>query len=172
MMELKCRDSYNWLLHLYYVRGEYDYLERLLNNLQMRSGYSWYLKGLIALRNCSVQEALKNFDKIASSSSSHVIQDIHHIKAVSRCLLLLGKHHQVIELIRETGLKHCSGDWQLWFMLGDCYLHCGNIPLAKEAFQHAIQNSTQLEPFLQLANCYLIEEDYKNAILVLRKANE
>lgn len=173
MSELKCKDNYNWLLHLHYVRGEYNQLERFIDNLAIKSSYSYYLQGLIALRSsASVQEALKMFDKIASLSNLEAISDLYHIKAVARCYLLLGQHQKVIELIRENGLKYYPNDWQLWSMLGNCFLHSQNISQAKNAFQHAITNSTQIEPFLHLANCCMIDGDYKTAIFVLRKASE
>lgn len=165
--ELRCKQAYNWLLHLHYVRGEYDFCCDQINRIECTSEYSWYLKGLISLRDKgNVKEALGYFNQIKSLSN------VYYIKAVIRCLLLLGRHTEVSEVIRETGLRMAPNDWQLWFILGNCYFHSGNIPLAKDAYQHSLQNSNTVEPFLLLAQCHSIEGDSKSAIFVLRRAAE
>lgn len=165
--ELRPKETYNWLLHLHYVRGEYNYCCEQINRIDCSSEYSWYLKGLISLRDKgNVKEALTFFNHIKSLSN------VYYIKAIIRCLLLLGRHTEVSEVIRETGLQMTQNDWQLWLILGNCYLHSGNIPLAKDAYQHALQNANTVEPFLLLAQCHTIEGDTKSAIFVLRRATE
>ncbi|XP_053205067.1 Bardet-Biedl syndrome 4 protein homolog [Panonychus citri] len=165
--ELRSKESYNWLLHLHYVRGEYNYCCEQINRIDCSSEYSWYLKGLISLRDKgNVKEALSFFNHIKSLSN------VYYIKAVIRCLLLLGRHTEVSEVIRETGLQMAQNDWQLWLILGNCYLHSGNISLAKDAYQHSLQNANTVEPFLLLAQCHTIEGDTKSAIFVLRRATE
>lgn len=178
MTELKSKENFNWLLHLHYVRGEYDLFEKQLDLIKANSSYSWYLRGLIVLRRTgNVKEGLKYFTHITQSTNGPIYHDVSHIKAIARCLLLLGQHNQVCELVRDTGLRLYPNDWQLCHMLGECYLHLGNISSAKDAFQRAIQNSNQLtnnhvSPFLLLAQCFTIEGDQKAAISVLRKASE
>lgn len=74
--------------------------------------------------------------------------------------------------MRDCALKFNANDWQLWQLLGSALLHQFDLHGAKEAFQHALQTSNQIEPFLSLSQCHLLEADQKSAIFVLRRAVE
>jgi cytochrome c-type biogenesis protein CcmH/NrfG len=86
--------------------------------------------------------------------------------------LIAGQHSQVIRLLRESALHANANDWQLWHLLGCELLHQFDLFAAKEAFQHALQTSNQVEPFVLLSQCHLLESDPKSAIFVLRRAVE
>lgn len=167
IIEVKCKESYNWLIHLHYIRGEYDLCHQRIKAINITSEYSYYLRGLIALRSKGdVKSALNFFNQILSKNNATFI------KAIARCLMIWGKHNVVCDLIQENGLRIAPNDWQLWYILGNSYLHLGNIASAKDAFQHSLQTSNQVDPFLSLALCHSIESDYKSAIFVLRRAAE
>jgi len=63
-------------------------------------------------------------------------------------------------------------DPQVWHLIGTAFMHEGNLALARDAFQRAIQSSTRADSFLSLAKLHIKEGDTKSAIFVLRKASE
>ena len=77
-----------------------------------------------------------------------------------------------MRLVRQCVLKNNGTDWQLHHLLGCELLHQFDLAGAREAFQHALQTSNQVEPFLALSQCHLLESDPKSAIFVLRRAVE
>ena len=165
--DLKCKEIYNWLIHLHYIRGEYHLIDQLIDQVNFKSEYFLYLKGLIELRKSGdVKKTLSFFNQIKSFNNPT------YIKAAVRCIMLLGNHNYVCDIIKETGLRLAPNDWQLWNMLGNSYFHLGNINLAKDAYQHCIQTTNQIEPFLSLSKCHSIEGDNKLAIFVHKSASE
>ena len=137
-----------------------------MDELQVESEYCLFLKGLIKLRDGNAKNALQQFNQLKS------INNTTYIKAIAKCLLILGKHQNVCDIIKEVGLKVAHNDWQLWTLYGYSLLFIGATQQAKEAFQSALQNTSQVEPFIALAKCQIAEMDYKSAIFVLRRATE
>ncbi|CAG2167499.1 unnamed protein product [Oppiella nova] len=164
--EIPSVERYNWLFHMHYVRAEYDQCLNQIQRFNTHSEYAVYLTGLIRLREGDAKSALMAFDSIKT------INNPTYIKAISRCLTLLGRHQNVCDLIKEVGLKVTPNDWQLWCLFGNALLYMGNIQPAKDAFQNALQTTNQIEPFISLAQCHIAESDYKSAIFVLRRATE
>lgn len=164
--ELLPYERYNWLYHLHFVRNDYQGCVEQMDRLQVESEYCLFLRGLIKLREGNAKAALQQFNLLKS------INNTTYIKAIARCLLILGKHQNVCDLIREVGLKVSNNDWQLWTLYGYALLFLGATQPAKEAFQSALQNTSQVEPFIALARCQIAEMDYKSAIFVLRRATE
>ncbi|KAI1289243.1 Bardet-Biedl syndrome 4 -like protein [Halotydeus destructor] len=165
--EFKPIESLNWLYHLHYVRSEFEICEKQMDRFKPESEYAMYLKGLIQLRNGgNVRGALDCFSQTKSLANPV------YIKAIVRCLVLLGRHQSVCDLVRETALTQAPSDWQLWHMLGLAHYHLGNVPLAKDAFQHSLQTTNRSDPFVQLSLCHIAENDFKSAIFVLRRASE
>lgn len=83
----RSKETLNWLLHLHYVRGEFDRLEQMTLCDHKPSDYALYLRGLVQLRQRSeVKAALRSFSTIQSTNEPL------YSKAVARCLMLLGKN--------------------------------------------------------------------------------
>ena len=167
--ELKPIESNDWLLHMHYIRGEYDRCERLISRSDQNtvSDYSHYVKALIRLRvGSDVKNALQCLHQMDSTG------DPVYIKAVIKCLVLMGRHSEVIDMMRDKALIACPNDWQVWHLIGLSFFHSGNMTLAKDAFQRSIQSSSQPDPYLMLCRCHLVEKDCKSAIFILRKACE
>ena len=91
-------ERYNWLYHIHYVRGEYDQCLKQMDTYKSRSEYATYLTGLIRLREGDAKSALNSFNSLKSINNST------YIKAIARCLTLLGRHQNVCDLIKEIGL--------------------------------------------------------------------
>lgn len=159
-------ERYNWLYHAHFVCNEYEDCISRMDRLNVESEYCLYLKGLIRLRQGDPKSALQQFNQLKS------INNTTYIKAIARCLLILGKHQNVCDIIKEVGLKVAHHDWQLWTLYGHSLLFMGSTAQAKEAFQTALTNSNQVEPFIALAKCHISEYDFKSAIFVLRRAIE
>lgn len=166
MKELQPIERYNWLYHIHYVRAEFDICEEQVEKRNCISEYSIYIKGLIKLRNGDAKGAFGSFYSLKTTNNPT------YIKAIGRCLSLLGQHQAVCELIKDIGLKLSTNDWQLWSLYGNSLLFLGQIGQAKDAFQNALQTTNQIEPFLSLAQCMIAESDNKSAIFVLRRATE
>lgn len=75
-------------------------------------------------------------------------------------------------MLKKDYLKLFPTDWVFWTMLGISSLHQSNVQAAKDSFQHALQTTNQIEPFLYLSQCHIMEGDIKSAIFVLRRATE
>lgn len=164
-MDLRSKDHLNWLLHLHFVRREYVRCEGLLQRSEGSSDYGHYLRGLIYLqKDGDARSALELF---SSQPGNHLC-----LRACLRCLVLLGQHQKVHDLIRERGLVADPSDWQIWNLIGTSFFHLGNFPLAKDALQRATQATNRSEPFLALSKCYMADGDVKSAVFVLRKASE
>lgn len=164
-METNTCNEFDWLLHLHYVRGEFDRVNILAT--AMGSDYAFYVQGLVRLRDKGdVRGALRNFSTIRNS------HEATYDKATARCLILLGQHQDVAQRMRNASNGSQGVDWQVWQLLGCSLLHLFEFSNAKDAFQRALQTSNQIEPFLALAHCHLIEGDVKSTIFVLRRAVE
>lgn len=84
--QFRPQETLNWLMHLHYIRGEFDRLEQLTGAEPAPSDYALYLRGLVQLREQSdVKGALRSFSSIQSTSEPL------YCKAVARCLMLLGE---------------------------------------------------------------------------------
>ena len=165
MMEVKSPDHLNWLLHLHFVRREYPECEKIFKRQNEFSDYGYYLQGLTHLqRDGDAKSALKLFNSRPRNNLC--------LRACLRCLVLLGQHQKVHDLVRERGLIADATDWQVWNLLGLSFYHLGNLPLAKDALQRATQATTRTEPFLALSKVYMTDGDVKSAIYILRKASE
>lgn len=164
--ELLPFERYNWLYHIHFVRNDFTTCTEEMDRLQVESEYCLYLKGLIKLRQGNAKSALQQFNLLKS------VNNTTYIKAIARCLLILGKHQNVCDIVKEIGLKVAHTDWQLWTLYGYALLFNGATIQAKEAFQSALQNTSQVEPFIALAKCQIAESDFKSAIFVLRRATE
>ena len=165
--EIKAVESLNWMYHLHYIRGEYDMCEKQMNRFGYMSSYAMYLKGMIRLKGGKVNEALKIFTDMSVKSPDPV-----SFKAMTRCLILLGRHATVCDLVRDRGMYASPSDSQVWHLIGTSFYHQGSYALAKDAFQKSMQSTNRPDPFLMLAKVHLKEGDAKSAILVLRKASE
>lgn len=78
------KERLNWLVHLYYLRGEYSNCEQVNSNNE--SDYSKYLMGLINLRSHGdIKQSLKYFNSIHSTT------DNLYCKAIAKCIMLSGK---------------------------------------------------------------------------------
>jgi Bardet-Biedl syndrome 4 protein len=165
--EIKAIESLNWVYHMHYIRGEFEMCEKQMDRFGYMSNYALYLKGMIRLKSGKVNEALKIFTDMSTKS-----QNPMSFKAMIRCLILLGRHATVCELVRDRGMYASASDAQVWYLIGTSFYHQGSYALAKDAFQKATLSTNKPDAFLMLAKVHLKEGDSKAAILVLRRASE
>lgn len=143
-------------------------IEKQMDRFGFESDYGTYLKAITRLRKGDATSALDILYTIDMTTRP----DPTIVKAISRCLMLLGKHTRVCDLVREKNMFASPSDWQVWYTIGISFFHSGNMPLAKDAFQRAIQSTNRSDPYLFLARCHQTEGDVKSAIFILRKASE
>lgn len=161
-------ESLDWLYHMHFVRSEFAECEKQIQRSVHKSDYGHYLRSLIRLReDGDAVAALTHLQHVQQKDNSAVL------KTGIRCLVLSGRHAQVVDGMRERGLVACPADWQVWLLIGLSFRHMGNVSRARDAFQRATQcTSTQAQPFLLLAQSHVVDNDTKSAIFVLRKACE
>lgn len=92
----------NWLVHMLYVRQEFDaclkVVEEALRESQGMSEYPIYIKALIKRQRGEIQESLQLFQAATCLNPRNVC----NLKQVGRSLYLLGRHKAAIDVYDEA----------------------------------------------------------------------
>lgn len=160
----------NWLIHLHYVRKEFDICKTLIQEqLDETHGmceYALYIKGLILRQEGFILESLELFQTCSVLNASS-----EHLKQVARSLYLLGRHRAAIDVYDEAA-RLCSKDWEICHNLGICYMFLEKFDEARDQFQQALQMRPHEQTFSALGRLSLLQGDVKGAINVYRRAVE
>uniref|UniRef100_A0A8C0XIQ5 BBSome complex member BBS4 n=1 Tax=Castor canadensis TaxID=51338 RepID=A0A8C0XIQ5_CASCN len=120
--ELPILERQNWLIHLHYIRKDYEACKAVIKEqLQETQGlceYALYVQALIFRLEGNIQESLELFQKCAILSP----QCVDNLKQVARSLFLLGKHKAATEVYNEAA-KLNQKDWEICHNLGVCYIY-------------------------------------------------
>lgn len=109
--EVKPIESLNWMYHLHYIKGEFDQCEKQIDRTGYQSDYAHHLKGMIKLRKGETKDAL------------NIFSEIKDYKAMTRCLVLLGQHQTVTDLVRDKSMYASPSDSAIWSLIGTSFLH-------------------------------------------------
>ncbi|XP_045128837.1 Bardet-Biedl syndrome 4 protein-like isoform X2 [Portunus trituberculatus] len=170
--ELQTVERRNWLIHLHYVRKEFDVCKQLIREqLEETRGmceYANYVQGLILRQEGKIQESFELFQlcNILNPSS------VENIKQMARALFLLGKHRLAVEAYLQAEMKLDKPDWELHHNLGVCYMHLKDHEGAREQLLYALEQNKHQQTFASLAKIYLLENDIPSAINTYRAAIE
>uniref|UniRef100_A0A670JBI4 Uncharacterized protein n=1 Tax=Podarcis muralis TaxID=64176 RepID=A0A670JBI4_PODMU len=108
--ELRSLESRNWLIHLYYIRKDYDSCKILIKEqLQETRGiceYAVYVQALIFRLEGKIHESLELFQTCAILTP----RSADNLKQVARSLFLLGKHKAAIEVYNDAA-QYNEKDW-------------------------------------------------------------
>ncbi|XP_070537320.1 BBSome complex member BBS4-like [Ptychodera flava] len=169
--ELPIFERRNWLIHLHYVRKEYDTCKSLIKEqLQETQGmceYAVYVQGLIMRLEGRIQESLELFQTCSLLNP----QSTDNLKQVARSLFLLGRHKAAIDVYNEAA-KLSHRDWEINHNMGICYMYIKVYDKAKECLKHAIQCNRHDLSFVMLGKIFLMEGDMDMAIDVYKRAVE
>ncbi|XP_038070273.1 Bardet-Biedl syndrome 4 protein-like isoform X2 [Patiria miniata] len=169
--ELPIFERRNWLIHLHYVRKEYEACKMLIKEqVAETSGmceYPLYVQALILRQMGRIQESLECFQTCALINA----QNSDNLKQVARSLFLLGRHKAAIDVYSEAA-RMSSRDWEISHNQGVCYMYLKEYMKAKEMLKQAIQFNRHDLSYVMLAKIYLMEGDIHMAIDVYKRAIE
>mmetsp|Transcript_60156 Transcript_60156/g.97447 ORF Transcript_60156/g.97447 Transcript_60156/m.97447 type:complete len:412 (+) Transcript_60156:263-1498(+) len=166
------RQKRNYLIHLLYVRKEFDdcllLIEDTLAQVNELSEYPLFVKGHIYRKRGKITESLTLFQRAARLNPHNV----DNLKQVGRSLFLLGKHKAALDYLEEALRMGHQDDWEIWHNKGLCLAYLRKFEDAKEALLRANSIQRHDSTFMQLGQIMTQEEDYKGAIEVYLEALE
>lgn len=169
--ELPVHERKNWLIHLHYIRKEYDRCKSLISDqLQETQGmceYALYVQALILRQEGQIQESLDLFQRTVQINP----QSADNLKQVARSLFLLARHKAALEVYNEAA-KLSTKDWEIYHNQGVCYVYMKDFEKAKDCLQHALQYHRHDASFIQLGRVLLLDGDTESAIDIFKKAIE
>ncbi|XP_071813396.1 BBSome complex member BBS4-like isoform X1 [Apostichopus japonicus] len=169
--ELPIFERQNWLIHLHYIRKEYNTCKALIKERLSESNgqceYALYVQALILRQEGRIQESLECFQTCSLINA----QNPNNLKQVARSLFLLGRHKSAIDVYSEAA-RLSERDWEISHNQGVCYLYLKDYLKAKECLKQAIQYNKHDLSYVMLAKIYLMEDDLHMAIDVYKRAIE
>ncbi|XP_061450896.1 Bardet-Biedl syndrome 4 protein isoform X2 [Rhineura floridana] len=169
--ELRSLENRNWLIHLYYIRKDYDSCKiAIKEQLQETHGmceYAVYVQALIFRLEGKIHESLELFQTCAILSP----RSADNLKQVARSLFLLGKHKAAIEVYNDAA-QHNEKDWEICHNLGVCYMHLKYFNKAKDQLNNALELNQHDLTYMTLGKIHLLEGQTDKAIEVYKKAVE
>uniref|UniRef100_M3Z0E8 BBSome complex member BBS4 n=1 Tax=Mustela putorius furo TaxID=9669 RepID=M3Z0E8_MUSPF len=170
--EFPILEKQNWLIHLHYIRKDYEACKALVNdNLQEYDGFCvcvfCLLAALIFRLEGNIQESLELFQTCAVLSP----QCADNLKQVARSLFLLGKHKAATEVYNEAA-KLNQKDWEICHNLGVCYIYLKQFSKAQEQLHNALHLNRHDLTYIMLGKIHLLEGDLDKAIEIYKKAVE
>jgi len=154
------REKENWLIHLLYVRQEYDacleHIEECLKATRGVAEYPLYVKALIKRQRGQIAESLSLF-QAATCLNPH---NVCNLKQVGRSLYLLGRHKAALEVYDEAQ-RIGNDDWEIWHNRGLCFMYLKEYERAAEALKRANAIQRHDATYLQLGKVYTLQEDYR-----------
>uniref|UniRef100_T1J508 Uncharacterized protein n=1 Tax=Strigamia maritima TaxID=126957 RepID=T1J508_STRMM len=169
--ELPTLERRNWLLHLHFVRKEFDLCKTLikeqLDETQGMCEYALHVQALILRQEGKIQESLELFQTCALLNNANV----DNMKQVARSLFLLGRHRLAIEIYSEV-VKLNERDWETQHNLGICHMHLKEFDKAKICLKQALQINQNEFTYQTLGRIYLLENDILAAVELYKTAIE
>ncbi|XP_068131858.1 Bardet-Biedl syndrome 4 protein [Hyperolius riggenbachi] len=167
--ELPILERRNWLIHLHYVRKDYDACKGVIKEqLQATEGvceYAVYVQALLLRLEGKIQESLELFQTCAILNPT----SLDNLKQVARSLFLLGKHRAAVEVYNEAARLN-NKDWEICHNLGVCYLYLKDYTKSKEQLNLALQIHRQELSSMILGKIHLLEGNTEGAIQIYLQA--
>ncbi|RUS77345.1 hypothetical protein EGW08_014899, partial [Elysia chlorotica] len=169
--EIPVFERRNWLIHLHYVRKDFETCKVLIREQLSEAGgmceYAVYVQGLIMRQEGKIQESLDLFQTCALLNS----QNPENLKQVARSLFLLARHKAAIEVYQQA-TKICDNDWEIFHNLGVCHMYLREFEKAKTYLKQALTIRRHEVSYVMLGKIYLLERDVNAAIDIYRSAVE
>ncbi|WAR11557.1 BBS4-like protein [Mya arenaria] len=161
----------NWLIHLHYVRKDYEQCKSLIKEQLGESGgmceYAVYVQALILRMEGRIQESLELFQTCALLNPGSG----ENLKQVARSLFLLARHKAAIDVYNEAE-KLSMNDWEICHNKGVCHMYLREMDKAKECLQKAISFKRHEISYVMLGKISLIKGDIPAAIEIYKQAVE
>ena len=167
----RSRDRLNWKIYELYVAHQIDdclkLIEQQLYNCRGQCEFAIYVKGLISRNQGNISESLELFQ----ASTVLNPRNISNLKQVARSLYLLGRYDAAIE-IYEKAQEIDFDDWEIWHNRGLCFEKLSKYEECIESYQSANTVQQHDSTFIRLANVYIQQNNYKQAIEIYKEALE
>ncbi len=165
------RQKANHYIHLLYTRKQYDeccrVIEQQLVESKGLSEYPIFVKALIKRQRGEIKQSLELFQAATCLNP----QNVSNLKQVGRSLFLLGKHEAAIG-VYDDALGLGIDDWEIWHNRGLCYKLLKDYDEAEDSFRNANAIQRHSATFLELADIYVAQKSYDEAIDVFTEALE
>ncbi|XP_076112838.1 BBSome complex member BBS4-like [Mytilus galloprovincialis] len=169
--ELPIFERKNWLIHLHYVRKEFDTCKSLIKESMAESGgmceYAVYVQALILRQEGRIQESLELF-QTCTLLNPH---SADNLKQVARSLFLLARHKAALDVYNEA-IKLNERDWEIAHNQGVCNMYLREYDKAKHCLTQALTFKRHEITFLMLGKIYLMEGNINGAIDIYKQAVE
>ncbi|GFO42972.1 Bardet-Biedl syndrome 4 protein-like, partial [Plakobranchus ocellatus] len=169
--EIPVFERRNWLIHLHYVRKEFEMCKVLIREQLSEAGgmceYAVYVQGLIMRQEGKIQESLDLFQTCALLNS----QNPENLKQVARSLFLLARHKAAIDVYQQAA-QLSDNDWEISHNLGVCYMYLRDFEKAKANLKQALTVRRHEVSYVMLGKIYLLQRDVNAAIDIYRSAVE
>lgn len=117
---LNLKEKYNWLIHVLFLRQEYDECNKIIENMlhesKGRSEYALYAKALILRVKGNIHESLELIKKCHMLNPTN----LDYLKQFGRSLYLLGRHKAAVEVYDEC-MNIDANDWETHYYKGLSY---------------------------------------------------
>ncbi|XP_023327314.1 Bardet-Biedl syndrome 4 protein [Eurytemora carolleeae] len=168
--ELPPLERRNWLIHLHYIRKEYQLCKEIIK-VQLRETHSMceyanYVQGLILRQEGKIQESLEQFQvcNILNPNSGE------NIKQMARSLFLLGRHRLAIEAYRQAETRSETQDWEILHNLGVCFTYLKEWEQAKDLLRQALDLKKKEDTYIVIGKVFLYNADIPGAVAVYKEA--
>ena len=157
-------NSLNWLVHQFFVRGEYAECIEILskyskNQNGFESAYSILIKGLIKRSGGDISDSQLLFKQSYSLNDS----SIFILREIGKNSLLLGKFKMAIE-IYDSLISKNEEDWDSFYHKGIAHLNLQNYNEANNCFEKAL-SLYQSEDILEMqGKLFVLTNNYSKAI--------
>ncbi|XP_073687641.1 Bardet-Biedl syndrome 4 protein [Garra rufa] len=169
--ELPILERRNWLIHLHYIRKDYEtckaIIKEQLHETQGMCEYAVYVQALIMRLEGKIQQSLELFQSCAILNP----KSSDNLKQVARSLFLLGKHKAAIEVYNEAARLN-QKDWEISHNLGVCYIYTKDFKSAEDQLNLALQLNKHDLTYTMLGKIHLLQGDTEKAIDVYKSAVE
>uniref|UniRef100_A0A8C1T013 BBSome complex member BBS4 n=1 Tax=Cyprinus carpio TaxID=7962 RepID=A0A8C1T013_CYPCA len=169
--ELPILERRNWLIHLHYIRKDYEtckaIIKEQLHETQGMCEYAVYVQALIMRLEGKIQQSLELFQSCAILNP----KSSDNLKQVARSLFLLGKHKAAIEVYNEAARLN-QKDWEISHNLGVCYIYTKDFRSAEEQLNLALQLNKHDLTYMMLGKIHLLQGDTEKAIDIYKSAVE
>ncbi|CAG7821314.1 unnamed protein product [Allacma fusca] len=170
LLELKHPCSKNWLIHLHYVRREFETCKSVINEelarLNGNSEYANYILALILRSEGRMQESLDRLQVCHELEPTNA----NTVNQIARSLFLLGRHKLAVDAYQKAQFLSDESDSETHYNMGMCYLFMKDLDKAKEHMSLSLQARVSYDAFEMLAQISLAKNNIPEAISVYEKA--
>lgn len=157
-------NSLNWLVHQFFVRGEYSECIEVLskyskNSQDFESAYSLLIKGLIQRSAGLFNDCQKLFKQSFDLNEN----SIYVLKEIGKTSLLLGKYQMAID-IYDSLLAKNEEDWDSYYHKGVVYFNMKNYQEANASLEKALSYNQNEDILIMQGKVFVQMEKNTEAI--------